>query len=120
MKKSLLMGLYQNYHHFFSPLGRDLKKEGLNLNEALILLALFFENEGSVTPTDLCKTLHLNKDQISPLLARLEDKYLILEKRHPKDRRKKLILLRAPGKKLATRLIKIFDQKEEAFEQAPL
>lgn len=118
MERSLLMGLYKNYQKFFVPLSKELKGRGLNLNESLILLALFFEGPREVTPSSLQQTLGLAMDQISHILKSLENKSLLQRQLSPADRRQRVLQITTPGKKKATELIKIFDQFEEKLESS--
>lgn len=116
IERSLLMDLHQRYHRFFTPLNKDLKKLGFNLNEALILLALFFEGRQDVTPKDLVETLQLPKDQVSQALSRLERQSLIHRKLAKTDKRKRSLSVSALGKAKATVLIKSFDRHESLTE----
>lgn len=122
MNNSLLMGLYKNYHHFFRELQKDLKEQGLNLNESLVLLALFFENSKQITPSELSQTLLIKKDQISHALNSLNKKELIEKGLSSKDARMTYLQITNEGKKKASQLVKIFDSSEAAFEntQTPL
>lgn len=116
MKTSLLMQLYWDYHSHFKSLQTELKTKHFNLNEALVLLALFFENSGQATPSELAQCLHLKKDQISHSLKSLEGQNLILKKLAPSDGRKNLIQITSLGKKKGADLIKIFDAAETKYE----
>lgn len=116
MNKSSLMGLYQQYHHYFSPLTRDLKKWGCNLNDSLILLALFFESPGEITPSDLGKTLTLPKDQVSHSLRRLEKLELIKRDLASTDKRKRQLQITPKGKKLSSKLVEIFNKRESSYD----
>lgn len=119
MKNSLLMQLYWDYHSHFKKLQAQLKVTGFNLNEALILLALFFEPTGEATPSDLAQCLQLKKDQISHCLKSLEGHELIEKKLAPGDGRKSLIRITSLGKKRGAELIKIFDSAESDYENLP-
>lgn len=110
------MSLYQSFHRFFAPLNKELKKQGINLNEALIVLALFFENHSKVSPSDLQITLTIPKDQVSQALTKLEKQDLVVRKINPTDSRKRFVVLTAQGKKLAPKLIALFDFCEDQLE----
>ncbi len=117
MERSHLMGLYRNYQTFFSPLGKEAKKLGFNLNEALILLALFFETGKETNPKELATTLSLGKDQVSHALNQLESSGLIHRQLSKTDKRKRTLTTTALGKKQAALLIKVFDSAESRFEE---
>ena len=110
------MQLYWDYHSHFKSLQSNLKTKDFNLNEALVLLALFFENSGQATPGELAQCLHLKKDQISHSLRSLESQDLIQKKLAPSDGRKNLIQITSMGKKKGADLIKIFDAAETNYE----
>lgn len=118
MEKSLLMGLYQKYHTHFSSLIRELRKQGLNLNQSLILLALFFENNGDVHPSDLEKVLLTPKDQISHELKKLEQMNFLKRQISPSDGRQRTLHLTSKGKQIASHLVGIFDRNENALENS--
>lgn len=117
MNKSHLMGLYQEYHDFFTPLNRELKNHGTNLHDSLILLALFFETQKGVSPGDLETTLKIPKDQVSKSLKVLEAQGLIKRNISKNDKRKRELIITNEGKKKASSLIKTFDQKEKSYEE---
>lgn len=113
------MGLYREFHRHFTPLSQDLKKLDLNLNDALILLAVFFENSANASPSDIEKTLNIPKDQISQSLKRLEERHLIQRRISDSgDRRKRFLQITGAGRKLAADLVKIFDRQEDQYENA--
>lgn len=118
MDESLLMTLFQQFHQTFAPLQSDLRKQGLNLNEALILLAVFFENNRPPRPTDLQKCLLLPKDQISQTLKKLENKNYLERKIADGDKRQRQITLTPLGRQLTSHLIKLFDTREDQLEAA--
>ncbi len=120
MNKSLLMALYRNYHLWVASLTKELKPYKLNLNDGLILLAVFFESSKETQPTQLSNLLNLPKDQISQSLKRLEILDLITRKTGAEDSRKRKIMITALGKKRAAELVKIFDRQESKLEKESL
>lgn len=107
------MALHQRYHLFFQPLQKDLRAVGLNLQDSLVLLAIFFEQAKSVYPSDLQSTLNVPKDQISQGLGRLEDKNYIQRKLSLYDKRRRQIKITSLGKKISSQLIARFDDHED-------
>ncbi len=116
MNSSSLMGLYKDYHQFFKELQKELKKNGVNLNESLILLALFFEGSKKVTPSNLSQSLYLTKDSVSHSLKSLVQKNYIEKELLMSDSRKTSLHLTIIGKKISTDLIKTFDSLEAKYE----
>ncbi len=116
MKKSLLIALYREYHLWVSALTQELKVFDLNLNDSLILLAIFFENNNEIQPSQLSTTLDIPKDQISQSLKRLEQIGLIVRKTFKSDARKRKISISSLGKKRASELIKVYDRMENRYE----
>ena len=99
MKKSHLMSLHHSYKQFWTPLIQDLRKKDFNLNDTLILLALFFETSKEVSPSQLERNLGIPKDQISQSLQRLEKKSLIDRRLAIKDRRGRFVRLPKQGRR---------------------
>ena len=117
MHKSLLMNLYQSYQSGFAPLIKKLKKEGLNLNDSLILLAIFFEGTDPVTPSSLESTLFIPKDQVSQSIRRLHENQWVTREINTTDGRQRLLGLTKNGKKKASVLVGIFNSHEEILEE---
>lgn len=118
MTQSLLMASHRQYQTHVVPLARALRHEGLNLNEALVLLALFFEDQETVHPSSLEDLLGLGRDQISQSLKSLESNALIRRKIDSSDMRRRQLLITSYGRKKAPRLVEIFDQYERRIEVA--
>lgn len=116
MDRSQLMKFHLQYQMIMAPLIQSLKREGLNFQEALCLLALFFEGGGEITPSDLSKTLLISKDQISHALTKLENADLIHRQLAEKDKRKRVLSITMKGKKISSLLVRVFDEHEEKSE----
>lgn len=116
MDSSSLMALHQSYQTAFRPLLKKLRKESLGLQEALVLLAIFFEGSQPTTPGELQSCLDLPPDQVSHALQRLHQQGLIERQLDPKDQRRRLTRLTSLGKKTATRLVGVFDHHENLLE----
>ena len=110
------MGLHRSYHRFFDPLTVELKIRNFTLNEALILLSIFFENPKAPTPTAIEKNLGIAKDRISQALKNLESKQLITRELSKTDKRKRELSLTNHGKKSCAPLIEVFEKCESHYE----
>ncbi len=110
------MQVHRQYHRYLTPLSHELRKKGLNLNESLILLSLFFEPQDKISPSDLQSVLSLSGDQISQALAALEKVHLISREIDSIDRRKRRLHITTKGRKLGASLIKSFDHHENLLE----
>jgi DNA-binding MarR family transcriptional regulator len=118
IEKSLLMGLHRRYQQSFEPLMADIRQLNLNLNDSLVLLALFFEGKQTVTPSDLMRTLRIPKDQVSQSLKRLETKDLLYRQISENDQRRRAIYITSLGKKISAQLVAKFDKQENLLEQS--
>jgi DNA-binding MarR family transcriptional regulator len=118
IEKSLLMGLHRRYQQSFEPLMADIRQLNLNLNDSLVLLALFFEGKQTVTPSDLMRTLRIPKDQVSQSLKRLETKDLLYRQISENDQRRRAIYITSFGKKISAQLVAKFDKQENLLEQS--
>ena len=117
MDRSVLMAVYKSYWNHLAPLQKTLKKSGLNLNESLVLLAVFFEGSSEVvTPKKLVETLGLTKDQISHALKGLIDQNYINVGAGLSDRRQRQVKLRPSGKTKASQLVSLFESAEQRLE----
>jgi DNA-binding MarR family transcriptional regulator len=117
IEKSLLMGLHRRYQQSFEPLMANIRQLNLNLNDSLVLLALFFEGKQTVTPSDLIRTLRIPKDQVSQSLKRLEAKDLLYRQISENDQRRRAIHITSLGKKISAQLVAKFDKQENLLEQ---
>ncbi len=117
MDRSSLVKAHQDYQNYFTPLRKELKSCSVNINEALILLALFFEKNEPVHPSLLGLTLSLPKHQISHCLRALQQSKLVRIGLDQEDGRKRTIVLSKKGKDLAPKLISLFDYWENQLEQ---
>ncbi len=120
MDRSSLVKTHQDYQNYFTPLRKELKVWHVNINEALILLALFFEKNAEAHPSQLSHTLSLPKHQISHCLRTLQQQGLVRVGLNQDDRRKRTIVLAKKGKALSPKLVSLFDHWENRLEQNQL
>ncbi len=89
----------------------------LNLNQALILLAIFFESTKSVRSTELIPLIPTTKSNISHCTSSLEAQKLITRKSIDGDLRGFEFHLSHKGHKLCLNLVKFFDDIENKCDQ---
>jgi DNA-binding MarR family transcriptional regulator len=117
LEESPLFNLAVTYNEVIGDFQTRLSKEGVHFLESLILTALFFE-EKAVRPTELARTFQATKSNMSHSLRSLERKGLIERKTDNNDARAYYFSLTKEGKKISTRLIKVFDSTENRLEAA--
>lgn len=98
-------------------LNQELKKHGLNLFSAMIVVAIFFEKEKVLRPSALYELLPLTKGNISHMTSGLESQKIIQRYLSSDDLRGYEFKLTNKGEKLALELIKFFNHKEDEAEE---
>jgi DNA-binding MarR family transcriptional regulator len=116
VQNSLLLAIGTSYDTIWRDLNFKLKEENCNLLQAVILISLFFEESDSVTPSVLADIFHTTRGNVSHCISHLEKRGWIKRQLDEKDARSYRLILKAEGKKAATRLIKIIDEIETFFE----
>lgn len=117
LEQSPLFAINLAYEAIITDLNRSLKTEGLNVMQALLLTALFFEEKSDIKPSDLAKTFRTSRGNISHSLSHLEAHKWVRRKVHAEDARSFHIELRPEGRKKALSLIKFFDKAQDKFEK---
>lgn len=120
LDKSTFFSVYFAQRSVYRGIEQRLAPWKLNLHQAFVLVAVFFETESkttSVSPKTLSDALGLSKGRISHVLCDLEEQNLILLKPSPDDRRKSLITLTPRGQKQALPLIALFSEYEEELDK---
>ncbi|GIM47718.1 hypothetical protein DNHGIG_32670 [Collibacillus ludicampi] len=74
-----------------------------------ILEELFHQKEGS-SMTQLAKSIHISKQQLTPLISKLEKKGYVVKKRDVNDRRFVRLLLTEKGKTTVSHRLEEFHQ----------
>ena len=92
--------------------------DDLNFLQALILVAIFFENPKPISPSTLSKVLHTTAGNVSHCLTHLESRKMIRRTLDGVDARKYQISIRPEGKKTAVKLIKVFDASQSRIEKS--
>ncbi len=93
--------------------GKRVQEEGVTVAEWVILRYLFDHNDAQAT--DCAKSLGLTKGAISKLIARLEEKNLVIRKRSKVDARSEVLNLTKQGQNLVPRLASIADKNDYEF-----
>nr|BDT27116.1 MarR family winged helix-turn-helix transcriptional regulator [Bacteriovorax sp. HI3] len=107
--ESATISLISNGMRLQKELNLALKDFGLNLNQSLILLAIFFEPEKTIRFNELSEIIPTTKGNISHCTSFLEEKKLITRQLVDNDLRGYSYSLTAKGSKLSLSLIKFFD-----------
>lgn len=116
LRQSPIFVLNSVYERTIPRLNKELKKEDLNLLQALVLTALFFEDRTDVTPSELTKTFCTTKANMSHIISRLEELGLIKRTLNENDSRMFYITLKSEGRKKSLKLIKYFDELQDLYE----
>ncbi len=94
-----------------------LAAEGVNLLEALVLAALFFEKRGAVKPSYLAETFQTTRGNVSHCVSSLEAKGLVKRQIDAEDARGVQLVLQPLGRRRAVRVMGILDRTQREFEQ---
>jgi DNA-binding MarR family transcriptional regulator len=97
-------------------LNQELAAFEINMTQALILVALYFEPERRALFEDLADAFELTKGGLSQHLSQLEEKQFIRRPQSKEDKRSYQITLKAEAHDLCLKLIKIFDSHQRKLE----
>ncbi len=114
---SYIFAIAHAYDVLWRGLNQKLKKSGCNVNEALVLIALYFEGTERVTPSALSSALRTSRGNISHCLSNLEAKRLLKRILSERDARQLIVALTPSGKRLAENLVVAFEQLESECER---
>ena len=115
LESSPVFTLTRAYEKIIVDLQLRLRREGVNLTQAWIVVALFFENKPA-SPSRLAKTLETSPSNISHSLKKLIHAGWAHRALDSTDGRAYLIELTSLGKRRAVQLIRIFDGLQTVFE----
>lgn len=122
--ESATISLISNGMRLQKEMNLGLKEFDLNLNQALILLAIFFEPEKTIRFNELSGIIPTTKGNISHCTSFLEERKFISREMVDNDLRGYAYSLTAKGNKLSLSLIKFFDAIENncdnKFSQAKI
>lgn len=116
-KQSMLLAINCGYERVIRKINADLKKDGCNFLQSLILIAILFEKK-SVTPSNLAKTFMTSKSNISHAISTLEKNKFVVRESNESDSRKWEISLTSKGQKIVNKLVKKIEHYENEFEDA--
>lgn len=117
LNESASMTLITNGIRMQREINVTLSQFELNLNQSLILLAIFFEPEKTIRSHELSKLIPATKGNISHCTSYLEEKKLITRKNVANDLRGYEFSLTPKSQKLCLSLIKFFDSLETACDK---
>ena len=112
INESASISLIKNGLRIQKEINTALEDLGVNLNQALILLAIFFEPEKTIRSNELTNLIPTTKGNISHCTSFLEEQKLITRSLIPGDLRGFEFSLTAKGQKLTLHLVKFFDAIE--------
>lgn len=116
LQASPLYSINNVYEMTLAELNKSLKAEEINFVQGLILVSIFLEEKGEVSPSLIAKSFQTSPSNISHALSHLEEKRWIRRVANPKDARKFLIEIKPDGAKKASRLIRFFNFIQDQFE----
>lgn len=115
IQKSLFFALLSSGENLITKLHQNLKKEGLNFSQSLVLIAIMFEEDG-LKPSELAETICMTKSNTSHCLNELLKHAFIERKMHRLDKRSYMIHITKSGRDKALKLIEIIDKFEIKIE----
>lgn len=117
INESASISLIKNGLRIQKEINTSLEDLGVNLNQALILLAIFFEPEKTIRSNELTNLIPTTKGNISHCTSFLEEQKLITRSLIPGDLRGFEFSLTAKGQKLTLHLVKFFDAIETSCDK---
>ena len=115
LRESPVFAVTRAARSFESLSARTLAADDLTFLEGLLLAALFFEAPKPVKPSQLSEVFRTSRGNISHCISTLESRGLLQRRIDPDDARVFLLALRPQGKRIALRVIAIFDEMQKAF-----
>jgi len=113
---SYMFAIAHGYEILWRGLNQRLKKSNCNVNQALVLIALYFEKSDLVTPSELANAIRTSRGNISHCLSHLEQQRLVKRSLSERDARHLIIHLTPSGKRLAEQLVQSFEEIEAKCE----
>jgi DNA-binding MarR family transcriptional regulator len=94
-----------------------LKGEELSVFEAMVLVAIFFENRGEIKPSELAVAFQTTRGNVSHCVSSLEAKGLVERRIDPEDARAFQLMLKPSGRRRAVRVVGILDRIQRQLEE---
>lgn len=100
-------------NHVSGQFQRKVEQAGVSVSEWVALRQLY--GAGESTPGDLIDALGMTKGAVSKIVARLEDKGLVIRSTSLADRRAQFLALTEAGQALVPQLARIADDNDAQF-----
>lgn len=117
LQQSPLFALNAAYETVITSLNREMRQEGLNLLQGLVLTSLFFEGRTDVTPSSLADVFRTSRGNISHIISSLEEKGYVRRRLDVEDARRFHLELKPEGRRKALHLIRFYDRWQDFFEK---
>lgn len=117
INESTSISLIKNGLRLQKEINSSLESIGVNLNQALIMLAIFFEPEKTIRSNELSTLIPTTKGNISHCTSFLEEEKLITRQMVAGDLRGFEFSLTTKGHKLSLSLVKFFDAMESRADK---
>ncbi|AFY01225.1 MarR family winged helix-turn-helix transcriptional regulator [Bdellovibrio bacteriovorus] len=101
----------------FQKVSEGLAGHELGMMDALILVAIFFENDKAARPTQLKEAFGIPKANVSHSIRALEKKKLLKRSIHDSDARGYVLDLTPKGARTAVEVISYFDKLQGRIER---
>lgn len=105
ISQSFIFAIAHSYNVVWRQFNTQLKKNGCSISEALVLIAIYFEDNQQASPSTLGTALRTSRTNISHCLAKLQRQKLIRRTISEVDARRLSVSITPTGLKLAQKLI---------------
>jgi DNA-binding MarR family transcriptional regulator len=117
LQESPMFTISRAARRFDSLAAHALASDSLGFLEGLVLAAIFFDEPGLTTPSQLAETFGTTRGNVSHCISSLEGKGFLHRTIDPADARSYLLTLKPQGKRCAQRVIAAFDKLQAGFEK---
>ena len=117
LEESPLFEIYRVSRRLDAELLRILGPNEVTFFEALVLVAVLFEEPRAVKPSRLAETFSTGRGNISNCISSLEARGLLKRRIDPEDGRSIQLVLKQPGRKVAMQAVRVFDHMQKQFEK---
>lgn len=119
LKQSRLYKLHVAYRGIEANLGPTLKALDLNFTQALVLISIYFDGAGAVTPSQLVESLKISKSQLSHILSHLESMQFIRRTVDPADARRYRLKIRPERRSKVLSAVNAFERADRQADSLP-
>lgn len=116
LKQSLLFEVNRAARLMDRHMSRILGSSNFHLTEALVLVAIFFEDPQGVRPSQLSEAMSTTRGNISHCISSLEAKGFIRRRIDSDDARSFQLFLKPQGRTQAMQAIRVLDRLQRDFE----